>query len=57
MKSNNYNFGGDPDKTRTCYLLIRNQTLYPDELRDQNNAGISKQIEKETPSNNFDSCV
>ena len=25
---------GDPDKTRTCYLLIRNQTLYPDELRD-----------------------
>ena len=57
MISNDYKFNGDPDKTRTCYLLIRNQTLYPDELRDHNNAGISKQIEKETPSISFDSCV
>ena len=24
---------GDPDRTRTCYLEIRNLALYPDELR------------------------
>ncbi len=24
---------GDPDRTRTCYLKIRNLALYPDELR------------------------
>ena len=24
---------GDPDRTRTCYLQIRNLALYPDELR------------------------
>ena len=24
---------GDPDRTRTCYLEIRNLTLYPDELQ------------------------
>ena len=27
-------WGGDPDRTRTCYLKIRNLALYPDELRD-----------------------
>jgi hypothetical protein len=26
---------GDPDRNRTCNLLIRNQLLYPVELRDQ----------------------
>ena len=26
--------GGDPGRTRTCYLQIRNLSLYPDELRD-----------------------
>ena len=25
---------GDPGRTRTCYLQIRNLSLYPDELRD-----------------------
>ena len=27
---------GDPDRTRTCYLEIRNLALYPDELRGRN---------------------
>lgn len=26
---------GDPDRIRTCGLLIRSQTLYPAELRSQ----------------------
>ena len=28
-----YTGDGDPDRTRTCYLEIRNLALYPDELR------------------------
>ncbi len=27
-----------PDRTRTCYLQIRNLALYPDELRELGNA-------------------
>ena len=28
-------FGGDPDRNRTCDLQIRNLPLYPTELRDR----------------------
>lgn len=34
MKTNSYFSIGDPDRTRTYYLKIRNLALYPDELRD-----------------------
>src|SRR5205085_10438253 len=30
---------GDPDRIRTCGLLIRNQSLYPAELRGRRRAG------------------
>ena len=32
--------GGDPDRIRTCGLLIRNQSLYPAELRDHRRGAV-----------------
>lgn len=34
----------DPDRIRTCDLLIRSQLLYPAELRDQRDREITKKI-------------
>ena len=45
--SSGWSVGGDPGRTRTCYLQIRNLSLYPDELRDpQTSHGLLAQLRR-----------